>query len=105
MRYGNTLKGRKKSFVMYGNLILQLSVLLEGRKEFGQFVSMFIAMQIILTYLGNPLACHLLIASVRTEWGVWGEEGFEVWTFYFISIEKLEALHLFCFLKVALRVL
>lgn len=36
--------------------------------------------EIMLKHLGALLACHLFIASVRTDWGVRGE-GFEGWTF------------------------
>lgn len=101
MRYDNTLKGRKKSFIMYGNV----AVICALRRQKGVWIvlSVFIAMlnEIMLKYLGTLLACHVFIASVRTDWGVRGE-GFEGWTFDSISIEKIEAICLFCFSKVAL---
>lgn len=58
-------------------------MLLEGRKESGQFISAFTALQVILTCLGKMLFAKLLPMSGLTE--VCGE----VWTFCFINIEKL----------------
>lgn len=67
MRYENTLKGRKKSFVMYGNV----AVICALRRQKGVWIvlSVFMAMlnEIVLEHLGALLACHSFIASVRTD--------------------------------------
>lgn len=87
---------------MCGKLVVICA--LSRQKGVWRVLSVFIAMWVILTYLGKLLC---LLASLLPMSGLtevcW--DGFEVWTFQSINTEKIEAIHLFCFLKVVLRVM
>lgn len=52
---------------MYGKFAVICALSQKAERESGQFISMFIAMRVMLTYLGKTSPVCQLIASVRVD--------------------------------------